>query len=931
VPRETLLLIDGHALVFRAFFAMPALTNSRGEMTNAAYGFTSMLLKVLGEHRPSYAIACFDPPGPTFRHEEFAAYKAQRPPAPAEVVRQMPWCRQIVEAMNMPIVEVPGFEADDVIGTLSRKAEAAGLDVLILTGDLDALQLVTEHVRVYASRRGITDTIVYDLDRVRERYGFEPPLVVDFKALRGDTSDNIPGVPGIGDKTAMQLVQEYGPLEAILDAVPAMKEGRVKRALSENVEQARQSKRMATIVGDLDVPLDIESARYLAYDREKVLALFDELEFRSLVPRLPPTDGEALAAAGVSAAPPQLPPPGQVEMSFDAPPPTAASVAVIRDVDVVRDVVEHLRASSSGIAVRTVVDEPARHGIIAGVALASLDDPAYAWYLPVAHQVLDSSAPDESVALVGALLGDASVPKTGYDLKREVLAWRRSGVHVEGLSFDLMLAAYLLNQRTRVPALPQLASDLVGASCDSEEAVLGSGRGARRPTDLTVEEASACYGAMIALAGPVRRALERDMDVIDVRGLHDTMELPVAAVLAEMELLGIAVDGQALDALKVEMDVRIRDVEAQIFAAAGYTFNIASTQQLAKFLYDDLGLAAGRRTKTGRSTDADTLEVLRAENPMVELVLEHRQLTKLKGTYVDALPQIVERDGRVHTSFNQAVAATGRLSSADPNLQNIPIRSEVGQRIRAAFVPGDRSHLLVSADYSQIELRVLAHVTQDSGLLDAFRRREDIHTRTASIVYGVPPEAVTRDMRRNAKVVNFGLVYGLSEFGLSRDTGMSREDAAAFIQSYFAHFASVTHWLEQTRNHAREWGFVQTFFGRRRYIPEIRAANRGIRQAAERMAVNMPIQGAAADVMKLAMIRVDRALRAAGMQARLLLQVHDELVLEAPQAEVDPLAALLCREMGAAAELSVPLDVDVKAGRNWSSMEPLAVAAATAE
>jgi DNA polymerase I len=931
VPRETLLLIDGHALVFRAFFAMPALTNSRGEMTNAAYGFTSMLLKVLGEHRPSYAIACFDPPGPTFRHEEFAEYKAQRPPAPAEVVRQMPWCRQIVEAMNMPIVEVPGFEADDVIGTLSRKAEAAGLDVLILTGDLDALQLVTEHVRVYASRRGITDTIVYDLDRVRERYGFEPPLVVDFKALRGDTSDNIPGVPGIGDKTAMQLVQEYGPLEAILDAVPAMKEGRVKRALSENVEQARQSKRMATIVADLDVPLDIESARYLSYDREKVLALFDELEFRSLVPRLPPTDGEALAAAGVAAAPPQLPPPGQVEMSFDAPPPTAASVTVIRDVDVVRDVVEHLRASSAGIAVRTVVDEPARHGAIAGVALASLDDPAHAWYLPVAHQVLDGSAPDESVALVGALLGDASVPKTGYDLKREVLAWRRSGVHVEGLSFDLMLAAYLLNQRTRVPALPQLASDLVGASCDSEEAVLGSGRGARRPTDLTVEEASACYGAMIALAGPVRRALERDMDVIDVRGLHDTMELPVAAVLAEMELLGIAVDGQALDALKVEMDVRIRDVEAQIFAAAGYTFNIASTQQLAKFLYDDLGLAAGRRTKTGRSTDADTLEALRAENPMVELVLEHRQLTKLKGTYVDALPQLVERDGRVHTSFNQAVAATGRLSSADPNLQNIPIRSEVGQRIRAAFVPGDRSHLLVSADYSQIELRVLAHVTQDPGLLDAFRRREDIHTRTASIVYGVPPEAVSRDMRRNAKVVNFGLVYGLSEFGLSRDTGMSREDAAAFIQSYFAHFASVTHWLEQTRNHAREWGFVQTFFGRRRYIPDIRAANRGIRQAAERMAVNMPIQGAAADVMKLAMIRVDRALREAGMQARLLLQVHDELVLEAPQAEVDALAALLCREMGAAAELSVPLDVDVKAGRNWSSMEPLAVAAATAE
>ena len=934
MPRETLLLIDGHSLVFRAFFAMPALTNTRGEMTNAVYGFTSMVLKVFNEHHPDYAIAAFDPKGPTFRHEEYKEYKAQRPPAPDEIVRQMPWCRQVVEALNMPIVEVPGFEADDVIGTLARRGEEAGLDVLILTGDLDALQLVTPHVRVYATRRGITDTVVYDMERVHERYGFEPPLVVDFKALRGDTSDNIPGVPGIGDKTAMSLVQEYGPLESILEAVPSMKEGRVKRALAENEAVARVSKRMATIVVDLDVPLDLEAARYRSYDRDRVVRLFDELEFRSLVPRLPARSngGGALAAdAAVApsfygAAPPVLPAPGQGELNFEGDgPPSPAAVEVIRDVDVVRDVVEHLRAAAGGIAVRTVVDEPARHGIIAGVALAALDDPSHAWYLPVAHQVLDGSSPPESVELVGSLMGDASVRKTGYDLKREVLAWRRSGISVQGLDFDLMLAAYLLNQRIRVPALPQLVADLVGASCDTEEAVLGSGRGAKRPTDLTVEEASGCYAAMIAFSGPVRRALERDMETIGVRALHDEMELPVAAVLAEMELLGISVDGDAMDSLRDEMEKRIREIESEVYDAAGYTFNLASTQQLAKFLYDDLGLASGRKTKTGRSTDADTLEALREENPLVELVLEHRSLTKLKGTYVDALPQLVERDGRVHTSFNQAVATTGRLSSADPNLQNIPVRTEIGQRIRAAFVPGDRSHVLVSADYSQIELRVLAHVTQDPGLLEAFRQREDIHTVTASIVYGVPHEAVTRDMRRNAKVVNFGLVYGLSEFGLSRDTGMSREDAAAFIQTYFTRFASVTQWLEATRNHAREWGFVQTIFGRRRYIPDIRAANRGIRQAAERMAVNMPIQGAAADIMKYAMVRADHLLREAGMQARLLLQVHDELVLEAPRGELDALVDLLRTAMGGAATLSVPLDVDVKAGQNWRDMSPLAV------
>ena len=929
MARETLLLIDGHALVYRAFFAMPALTNSRGEMTNAVYGFTSMLLKVLNEHHPTYAIAAFDLPGPTFRHEEFADYKAQRPPTPPEIVRQMPWSRQVVEAMSIPIVEIPGFEADDVIGTLARRAEAAGLDVLILTGDLDALQLVTPHVRVYATRRGITDTVVYDVDKVFERYGFDPPKVVDFKALRGDASDNIPGVPGIGDKTAMSLVQQYGTLESILDAVPGMKEGRVRKALEEHREQAILSKRMATIVTDLDVPFDVETARYQSYDRERVITLFDELEFRSLVPRLPfagdGASGGNGAAPAVAHAPTLYAQPAQGELSFDAPAaqpaPTAASVEVVRDPSVMRDVAEHLRAAS-GVAVRTAVDEPARHGIVAGVALAALDDPTHAWYIPVGHQVLDGSAPDETIDAVRALLADEGVAKTAYDVKREILAWRRSGTVVRGFDFDLLLAAYLLNQRTRVPPLPQLAHDLVGASCDAEETVLGTGRGARRPTDLDVEEAATCYGLMTALSGPVRAVLERDMAAIDVRRLHDDMELPVAQVLAEMELLGIRVDPDTLEALQVELEQRIRAIEAEIHERAGYTFNIASTQQLAKFLYDDLGLASGRRTKTGRSTDADTLEALRLENPMVDKVLEHRQLTKLKGTYVDALPQLVERDGRVHTSYSQAVAATGRLSSSDPNLQNVPIRTEVGQRIRAAFV-ADPEHLLVSADYSQIELRVLAHVTEDPALLEAFQRGEDIHTTTASIVYGVPPEQVTRDMRRNAKVVNFGLVYGLSEFGLSRDTGMSREDSAAFIERYFANFASVTEWLKQTREHVRQWGWVQTVFGRRRYIPDVLAANRGIRQAAERMAVNMPIQGAAADIMKFAMIRLDRALHGSGLRAHQLLQVHDELVLEVHRDDLDAVVPLLREAMSGAAELRVPLDVEVKVGSNWSEMAPL--------
>jgi DNA polymerase-1 len=465
---------------------------------------------------------------------------------------------------------------------------------------------------------------------------------------------------------------------------------------------------------------------------------------------------------------------------------------------------------------------------------------------------------------------------------------------------------------------------------DTEEALLGSGRNAPLMPQLGVDEAAAYFGRWVAVLGPLRVVLRRQLDDFSMHTLHDDMELPLVPILAEMELCGIAVDTGQLQVLSRELHDRIVALESEVHDIAGHTFNIGSTQQLATLLYDDLGLAAGRRTKTGRSTDADSLESLRGEHPVVDLVLEWRQLTKLKGTYVDALPLLVERDGRVHTSFNQTVAATGRLSSSDPNLQNVPVRTDWGQRVRRAFVADDAEHLLISADYSQIELRVLAHVTNDTDLVEAFRRGEDIHTRTAAEVGGVELSAVTPVMRRNAKVVNFGVLYGLSDFGLARDTGMSKEDARVFITAYFEKFGAVANYLEQIRNFAREWGYVETLFGRRRYIPDIRAANQGIRRAAERMAVNMPIQGTAADIMKLAMIRADKALHDARMRTRLLLQVHDELVLEAPRTEVDALAPLLREAMGAAATLTVPLDVDVKVGENWRDMKLLASVAGMA-
>jgi DNA polymerase-1 len=697
--------------------------------------------------------------------------------------------------------------------------------------------------------------------------------------------------------------------------VPSMPPGRVRRALEEHMDQARLSKWTATIVVDVDVHLPLEAARLFHYDETEVRELFDRLEFRSLLPRLPGRTPDADM------------PPSSIESRAEEIPvgdlqDPATEVVVILDAHEATDAVERIRAAGS-FAVRTVVEGNPRTGDLIGVAIAPTGtDTAY--YLPVWHaSLVERNADAAAVSAIEELLGDASIPKRGYDLKREVLAWRRRGIALRGLRFDALLAAYLTNSRLKVPTLPVLAHDLCALRVDAEESLLGSGRSKRGLADIPVDEAAAYYGVWIGLIDPVGAVLTQQMERANATRLHNEMELPLVPILAAMEVEGVAVDCDLLGSISAEMHTRITEIETEIQDTAGYTFNPGSTQQLGRFLYDDLGLASGRKTKTGRSTDADTLESLRGEHPVVELILEWRQLTKLKSTYVDALPLLCTADSRVHTSFNQAVATTGRLSSSDPNLQNIPVRTQWGQRIRRAF-HADTGQQLVSADYSQVELRVLAHVTGEAELIAAFQRGEDIHRRTAAEVYSVAPEDVTADMRRIAKVVNFGVVYGLSDFGLARDTGMSREDAHTFIDAYFTNFPAVTIYLEQVRNHAREYGWVETFIGRRRYIADIRAANRQLRFAAERMAVNMPIQGGAADIMKQAMILVDGALRAAGLHSRILLQVHDELLLEAPAEEIEVLIPLLRERMGAAEALKVPLEVDVKVGDNWGDMTPVA-------
>jgi len=900
------LLVDGHGLAFRAYHALPEMTNSRGELIRVAYGYTSMLLLALSQGFEC-AVAAFDPPGPTFRDEKMATYKGQRKPTPQELIDQIPMLHRITEILNIPVVVIPGYEADDVLGTLSKQAAEQGCETVILTGDMDLIQLVDERTVLQTSRRGSSEPMIYDPDAVRQRYGFDPALMIDFKALRGDASDNIPGVPGIGEKTATALIQRYGNLDQVLAAVSEMPPGRTRTTLQEHADEALFGREMVTIVREVPgVKLELDGCRICDYDHAAARQLLEDVGMPSLVRRLPASTTPVAAAE----APKRLLETGVV------------------DADSLPPVIAQIRAAKSPLTVRSVAMAPGRKGRLVGIALAL--DADRSWYVP-----LLSSSPGAPVGSalqpLLALLQDETVAKSAYQWKDELLAVGGAGWVLRGAVFDLALAAYLADSRGRTPTLAALCEEYHAPPPQDPIAVLGKGAARRPLEDLSVEEQAQLFGGEAACAAAVRPRLAARLEAVDGERLLTEMELPVASILSEMEAEGVRLDSSQLVALSAEMTQQIRNLEEDMFRLAGREFSPGSPTQLATLLYDELGLESSRRTKTGRSTDAQALEALREMHPIVPLILEWRQFTKLKSTYVDALPTLVDPDdGRIHTSFNQAVAATGRLSSSDPNLQNIPIRSELGRRIRAAFVPGAAGWRLVSADYSQIELRVLAHLSQDPQLLEAFRRGDDVHADTAAQVFSVERGAVTADQRRMAKVVNFGILYGLSSFGLARDLGIPAKVAEEFIRRYFETFSGVQEYLESVRREARSLGYVSTLMGRRRYLTDIHSSNRQLREGSERMAINMPIQGSAADLMKMGMIRTARELSAAGLRARMLLQVHDELVFECPADEVDAVGALARRGMETAAELAVPLVVDLKAGPNWRDLTPLALGAARA-
>lgn len=929
-----LMLIDGHALIHRAFHALPPLSTSSGELTNAVFGFASMVLKAIETLQPSHIIMAMDRPVPTFRHLQYGQYKATRPPTPQPLVSQFARAREVAEAMNISIYEVDGFEADDVLGTLARQADEEGVAATIVTGDLDALQLVNDDVHVLTARRGIAETALYTPEEVRARYGLAPGQLTDWKGLVGDTSDNIPGVPGIGEKTATKLLAEYGSLEGLYEHVDDLPY-RTRKILAEHRDSAFESRRLATIVRTVPVQLDLESCSFRDVDRHRLLHLLRDLEFNSLidrvqnlVPRGDPLAPPVAQAAQLSMFPAAQAAPvatGQLSLLGTARPEAESTATrVVSTVDDLRALVAALRtARTFAVDTETTSTDPLQARLV-GFSFAT--DAGAGWYLPVGHADGEQVQLSDVLDALRPLLESEEFRKVGHNLKYDYQVLHQHGITMQGMHFDTMLAAYLVNPTGRNLSLSAQAMQRLNVEMTPIEHLIGKGKSQITMDLVDIERVAHYAGPDADIALRLHTILAEELERLGLMHLFRQVEMPLVPVLGDMELRGVAIDTRVLDEMSGEMAEIIGNLEGRIYDIAGQRFNINSTQQLGQILFGQLGLPSGRKTKTGFSTDSEVLENLRGRHEIVDLLLEYRQLVKLKNTYVDALPSLIsQNDGRIHTDFNQSATATGRLSSSSPNLQNIPIRGEEGRKIRKAFVSSYPGGYLLAADYSQIELRILASMSGDALLTDTFRTGNDVHQTTAAAVFGVEPSQVTPDQRRIAKVVNFGIIYGIGEQRLAYETGISRQEAAEFIANYNRTYAGVKSFMDTMRKQAAFDGYVSTLLGRRRPIPDIHSNHPGIRQAAERAAINMPIQGTNADIIKLAMIRLHADLHSQFPRSHMILQVHDELVFDVPREDLADVAQLVKDTMEHAFELSVPVEVELKAGRNWYNMEPLNV------
>ncbi|WP_341201907.1 DNA polymerase I [Planomicrobium okeanokoites] len=866
---KKILLLDGNSLAYRAFFALPLLTNENGIHTNAVYGFTMMLQRILEEEKPTHMMVAFDAGKTTFRHETFSEYKGGRQKTPPELSEQFPYLRKLIDAYRIKQYELPNYEADDIIGTLSLEAEKQGDEVIVISGDKDLTQLASPSTTVYITRKGITDIEKYTVEHIKEKYGLTPLQIIDMKGLMGDSSDNIPGVPGVGEKTALKLLAAHGSVEGVYEAIDQQK-GKMKEKLVANEDLAYISKQLATIERQAPVEVKLDDLGYEGPDQDELVRVWSELAFKSLLEKMDYTAEETV----------------KEDLKFTVV--TEIEPSILTD-----EMAVHLE----------MYDEHYHTCDLLGVALSDATD---TYVIPM--DVVKGSD------ILKTWLADPSKKKYMSDSKASTAAFLRSEIELDGVDFDLMLGAYIVNPSLTYTDMANIVLEYGYTDVSTNEQVYGKGAKKKVPDDAVLNEHIARKARAI---WKVRDIIIKKLEDNQQFDLYDKLELPLASVLGKMESLGVKVDKAQLSDMGEELSAKLEKIESEIYSLAGQEFNINSPKQLGVILFEKLGLPALKKTKTGYSTAADVLEKLEGQHEIISHILLYRQLGKLLSTYIEGLLKEIHDDGKIHTRFQQALTTTGRLSSTNPNLQNIPVRLEEGRKIRKAFVPSEPDWVMVAADYSQIELRVLAHMSEDDRLVQAFKDDQDIHTATAADVFHVPLEEVTGDMRRAAKAVNFGIVYGISDYGLSQSLNIPRKEAAEFIDRYLKSFPGVQQYMTNIVSSAKKDGFVTTLMNRRRYLPDITSSNFNLRSFAERTAMNTPIQGSAADIIKKAMIDMDEALEREGLKANMLLQVHDELIFEAPKDELAKLMELVPKVMESAMELNVPLKVDIASGDTW--------------
>lgn len=949
MSEQKLLLVDAHALIHRSYHAIEReLTSPSGEPTKAVYGFASTLLKVIKEQQPQYIAAAFDQ-GKSIRTEQYADYKANRPSTPDDLRLQFARCREFCEVLGIPVFAREGFEADDLIGTLSQQSEAQKLDTVILTGDRDTLQLVDEHTNVLMFIGYTGEIKLYDAAAVKERFGFGPKQLIDFKALRGDTSDNIPGIPGVGDKTATKLLQDFESVEGIYQHIDKI-EGKIRDKLEQSRDQVRLNKALVTIDRSVPVKLELNAAQFGEYDRERLIQFMRELGFQSLLSRIPDSTVEGEPQMAQAAEP-------QIEHKY-------AAVLTEAELDVLAKRIK--KAKAFVVDVETTSVDPLRANLV-GIAIGLGGGEAF--YIPVAHDapivpeaakkartakeqkqpsLFDSETSAQTISIqkqdappehffarlplalvrekLGSVFADPEIQKYAHNASYDWGVLRRAGFKFNGLTFDTMIAAHLLEQNSQAIGLKNLAFTHFGVQMTEIEALIGKGRNQISMDRVSIEKLTQYAGADADYTSRLYEIYKPLLTERNLDSLFYNVEMPLVGVIVDLERAGVLLDLELLKELSNEITHRLGELEGQVYEMVGSPFNLNSPVQLSDALFEKLGLSSQGldRTSTGKiSTAAGVLESMRDKHPVIPLILEHRELSKLKGTYVDALPDLINpEDGRLHTSFNQTGAVTGRLSSSNPNLQNIPVRTELGRRVRRAFI-ADKGNVLLSADYSQVELRILAHASQDPNMLKAFAEGEDIHASTASLLFNVPIDQVTKDMRRLGKTINFGVVYGISDWGVAGRTELSLEESRKLIHAYNDKYAGVKAYMDRIKAMAHDKGYVESLLGRRRYFPELASGRKlpiGVKNQAEREAINMPIQGTAADIIKIAMVRLHQALQDRGYKSKMILQVHDELVLECPRRETDAVVPLVHQIMCNAYKLDAPLEVEVSLGANWLEM-----------